>query len=506
MVKRLDLADMLLRLGLALLAMPAALLTSLSAGLPAQVPQTTPATIPIAVGTRWATEALIMDSGVAGPTVVVIGGVHGDEPAGYRAARQIAGWRPAKGRLVVVPRANILGLGASTRRMPGLSKSVSDLNRQFPTADRDQPVGELATALWRFVCEQEPDFVIDLHEGFDFTQRNPKSVGSSLIGSQHPGTGAIARAARAAVNATIAEQDLKFVLKTRAVNGSLVRAVVDRLKVPALILETTKKSQALALRVRQHRLMVHAVLDALGVIVHGPDVLLGTARQPGKIAVGLFSASGVGGKGPGRLEALLGDGFIVRRFGPADVRAGGLDQFEVVVFPGGSGSGQARALGKDGRVRVRRFVNGGGGYVGICAGAYLAANNYSWSLRILDANVIDRAHWARGRGTVGLRWTPAAKPVLGNPKVDKVLYANGPIYAAAGDAELPDFDVLATYRDEINTNGAPVGVMRGTPAIVFARFGAGRVVCSSPHPEQTKSLEDTVRRLVRAAVAAEQIR
>lgn len=502
MVKRLALADLLQRFGLALLAMPAVLLTSLSVGLPAQ----TPATITIAAGTRWATEAVITDSGVPGPTVVVIGGVHGDEPAGYRAARQIAGWRPAKGRLVVVPRANTLGLRGGTRRMPSLSKSVSDLNRQFPTADRAEPVGELATALWRFVCEQEPNFVIDLHEGFDFTQRNPKSVGSSLIGSRHLGTGAIARAARAAVNSTIAKQDLKFVLKKRAVNGSLVRAVSDRLKVPALILETTKKSQALALRARQHRLMVHAVLDALGVIAHGPDVLLGTAHQPAEIAVGLFSASGVGGKGPSRLETLLGDGFIVRRFGPADVRAGALDQFEVVVFPGGSGSGQARALGKDGRARVRRFVNGGGGYVGICAGAYLAANNYSWSLRILDANVIDRAHWARGRGTVGLRWTSAAKPVLGNSEVDEVLYANGPIYAAAGDPELPDFDVLATYRDEINTNGAPAGVMRGTPAIVLARFGAGRVVCSSPHPEQTKSLEDTVRRIVRAAVAKERSR
>lgn len=454
---------------------------------------------PIAEGTKWETSAIVIDSGVDGPTALIVGGVHGNEPAGYRAARQVSGWRVAKGRLVVVPRANNLGLRAGTRRMPELTRERSDLNRQFPTKERPEPVGELATALWSFVTELRPDVVLDLHEGFDFTQRNPKSVGSSVIGSEHPGTGALAQAAQAAVNAEIDVDDLRFVLKTRAVNGSLVRAVVEQLEVPALILETTTRSQAYAVRVRQHRLMAHAVLSQLGMAAHGPHTLLGDARRRTDLAVGMFSAAGVSGKGPGRLEALLKDGFVVRRFGARDVRDGVLKQFDVLVFPGGSGSKQATSLGKFGREQVRNFVRKGGGYVGICAGGYLAANNYEWSLDILDADVIDRKHWARGRGTVQLAWARDAGKVVGAPSTGSVLYANGPIYAPGNDPELGDFDVLATYRSEINKNGAPEGVMLDTPAIVRGSFGQGHVVCSSPHPEQTKGLEDVVRRLVRAA-------
>ncbi|MEC8253024.1 MAG: BPL-N domain-containing protein [Planctomycetota bacterium] len=474
-------------------------LLSLTAALAAQQGRATRSAHCIAAGTKWQTSAVVIDSGVAGPTALVVGGVHGNEPAGYRAARQASGWRVAKGRLVVIPRANELGLRAGTRRMPGLSKERGDLNRQFPTAARPSPVGELATALWDFVTELSPDFVVDLHEGYDFTQRNPKSVGSSLIGAEHPGTAALAKAAQAAVNAEIAADDLKFVLKKRAVNGSLIRAVVEQLQVPALILETTTKSQAYAVRARQHRLMVHALLAHLGMVTDGPHVLLGDARREGALKVGMFSAKGVSGNGPKSLERLLRDGFDVRRFGARDVQDGALDQFDVVVFPGGSGSGQARALGSAGRERVRKFVRRGGGYVGICAGAYLAANNYEWSLDILDADVIDRKHWARGRGTVQLAWSKGARAVVGAPTTDAVRYANGPIYARSGDDELEDFVVLATYRSEVNTNGAPEGVMLDAPAIVRGVFGAGRVVCSSPHPEQTEGLEEVVRRLVHAA-------
>jgi len=474
------------------------LIFSLSAALLAQG-EASRQTLPIAAGSKWQTQAVIIDSGVGGPTALVVGGVHGNEPAGYRAARQVSGWRVAKGKLVVISRANNPGLLAGTRRMPGLPKARSDLNRQFPTQDRAAPVGELATALWAFVAELSPDVVLDLHEGYDFTQRNPKSVGSSLIGAEHPGTAAMAEAAQGAVNAEIEAADLKFVLKKRAVNGSLIRAVVEQLQAPALILETTTKSQAYAVRARQHRLMVHAVLAHLGMAAHGPHTLLGSAHRDGALKVGMFSAKGVSGNGPGSLERLLRDGFDVRRFGARDVGDDALEQFDVVVFPGGSGSGQARALGLPGRARVRRYVQRGGGYVGICAGAYLAANNYEWSLDILDADVIDRKHWARGRGTVQLAWAEGARGVVGAPPTATVRYANGPIYARSGDEALDDFVVLATYRSEINTNGAPAGVMLDTPAIVRGAFGAGRVVCSSPHPEQTEGLEDVVRRLVRAA-------
>ncbi|MFO0026648.1 MAG: BPL-N domain-containing protein [Deltaproteobacteria bacterium] len=57
---------------------------------------------------------------------------------------------------------------------------------------------------------------------------------------------------------------------------------------------------------------------------------------------------------------------------PAQVRAGGLASARAVLVTGGRGSRQGRALGEEGREAMRHFVREGGGYVGICAGSYLA--------------------------------------------------------------------------------------------------------------------------------------
>ena len=46
----------------------------------------------LAKGTKWETPVFQRDSGAAGPTVFITGGVHGNEPAGARAAEQIRHW------------------------------------------------------------------------------------------------------------------------------------------------------------------------------------------------------------------------------------------------------------------------------------------------------------------------------------------------------------------------------------------------------------------------------
>ena len=60
----------------------------------------------IAEGTRWEMAWRVYDSGQPGPTVLVVGGVHGNEPAGASAAGQIQHWPVKRGRLIVVPRAD----------------------------------------------------------------------------------------------------------------------------------------------------------------------------------------------------------------------------------------------------------------------------------------------------------------------------------------------------------------------------------------------------------------
>jgi len=454
----------------------------------------------IAEGKPWATAWFARDSGKPGPTVLVVGGVHGNEPAGARAAAQVSRWPVARGRLVVVPRANTLSLKAGKRLL--VAGGEGDPNRAFPTKAGEKPRGELPTALWAFVAETRPAWLLDLHEGIGVRGRGDKSTGSSIIHDGSDAAKAQARRMLEAVNATVTEPERKFVLLRRPAVGSLARAAADVLGAHSMILETTWKGPPLSLRARQHRLMVHRFLADLAMAACGPDVFFPPVRSKGEVRVALYDAGGASSGAVGRVERTLEglEGARVERVGPPEILAGALGQFDVVVLPGGSGKGQAEAITPEGREAICRFVADGGGYVGICAGAYLATAGYRWSLRILDAKAIDTAHWRRGTGTVKIELTPDGRRILGERTGQfGIWYANGPVLAPAGRDDVPDYVALALFRSEISKNGAPKGVMLGTPAMACGVFGRGRVFVSSAHPERTEGLEGLLHRAVRWA-------
>jgi hypothetical protein len=179
----------------------------------------------------------------------------------------------------------------------------------------------------------------------------------------------------------------------------------------------------------------------------------------------------------------------VDRLKAQDIRAGRLARYDVLIQPGGSGGKQGQALGEQGREQIRAFVTGGGGYVGVCAGAYLATCDYTWSLRILDARVIDKQHWARGTGYVDIALSARGRDILGiRAERSSIYYYQGPLLAPGNDPEIPDYEGLGNFEGEVAKNGAPPGVMRGTTAIAAGRYGTGHVLCFSPHPEKTDDL------------------
>ena len=82
-------------------------------------------------------------------------------------------------------------------------------------------------------------------------------------------------------------------------------------------------------------------------------------------------------------------------------------------------------------------------------------------------------------------------------------YGNGPVWRDAGLPELPNWTVLARYESEIRREGAPQtsagrtgpdggqppGAMIGTASLIACRYGEGRVMASSPHPEFEQRFE-----------------
>jgi glycerophosphoryl diester phosphodiesterase len=198
-------------------------------------------------------------------------------------------------------------------------------------------------------------------------------------------------------------------------------------------------------------------------------------------------------------RCLPGPAFEVVKVTAADVRIGKLSGIDVLFMPGGMSQTQGEVFGADGREVVRSFVKAGGGYVGACAGAYLASADYDWSLHLLNAKVVDKDHWARGHGPVKIRLTPDGRNLLGLGEDDSVLrieYWQGPLLAPAGRSDLPPYRPLATFETEMAENGAPKGVMVGTTAVAAAPFGDGRVICLSPHAELTPGLDGVVRRAI----------
>lgn len=212
------------------------------------------------------------------------------------------------------------------------------------------------------------------------------------------------------------------------------------------------------------------------------------------IKVAVYDDKGATGKGIPCVTEIMGKTADIKltKFKGADIAAGGLKGYDLVMFTGGSGSAEAGGLGEKGREEVREFVRNGGGYVGICAGAYLACSGFEWGVGVLNAKTVS-SKWRRGQGEVKIEGE-----AFGEKLSDRgIRYSNGPIIKADVRKDLPEFEVLIAFRTELAENDTPVGVMVNAPAMVRSTYGLGRVFTSSPHPEQTAGLEPIVEKAVR---------
>jgi len=205
------------------------------------------------------------------------------------------------------------------------------------------------------------------------------------------------------------------------------------------------------------------------------------STPPSPIRVALYRAPGVSLESHNAtLEVLRGArGFTPRVVTPDEVRAGSLAGQHVVIFTGGRGSVQGEALGEDGRQIVRDFVSNGGGYVGVCAGSYLALQGSEefYKLAIVAARNLSGDFWRRGEHTVEIQ-------EVGSETVHRLFYANGPVFARVDHETLPPYVELATFLSNyyLPAHGTRSGEMPGTPAILATSYGTGRIILFSPNP------------------------
>lgn len=192
----------------------------------------------------------VIDSGRPGPAVLIVAGLHGDEPAGVEAARRIAAWAPSAGRLVVVAEADLRAGGARARAAPG----EADLNRAFPGGS------PLAASIWTLVREVGPAVVLDLHEA-DPARPLAAESARTLIFTPIPGAAALVLDALERLRDRLSEP---FGYLSGAPPGSLNREVSERLNIPVFTVETAS-DRDLQTRIREQEEVVSAVLAVLGL-------------------------------------------------------------------------------------------------------------------------------------------------------------------------------------------------------------------------------------------------
>lgn len=147
-----------------------------------------------------------------GPTLLIIGGIQGDEPGGFSAAALIAShYRITSGSVWIVPDLNFPSILERNRGLFG------DMNRKFAALDASDPEYERVKRIKSVLLDPQVDLVLNLHDGSGFYRptwedgrRNPKRWGQSVIIDQErmPVTGQDTPFAELQRMAAVAEQDV----------------------------------------------------------------------------------------------------------------------------------------------------------------------------------------------------------------------------------------------------------------------------------------------------------
>ncbi|WP_129115519.1 succinylglutamate desuccinylase/aspartoacylase domain-containing protein [Halegenticoccus tardaugens] len=197
----------------------------------------------------------------SGPTALVVGGVHGNEEAGYEAADQITNWHPDCGQLITLPEANAPAVEAETRY-----GNNGDLNRQFPAGE--QPTTALARAIWDVILDYDVDITFDLHSSYGIYEADdaPEASGQAIYPTS--ANGARANAGRTVdymnENHDLTERsaDHEFVIGNTLTGKRplLIHKVAADLDRPGYLVEVTQYETGLTARIQWSKKIVKHLL------------------------------------------------------------------------------------------------------------------------------------------------------------------------------------------------------------------------------------------------------
>lgn len=228
----------------------------------------------------------------SGHTLMLIGGIQGDEPGGFLSADLYADISLVKGNLIVVPRANFQSIVLKRRQIN------EDMNRTFSNERRSNYEAKVVAILKQLI--QESDVLLNLHDGSGFysdtwegPNRNPMRFGQSIIAdcdtfinpqnSQVIQLGEMAKHVIERINKQISNPRHHFHFNNHRTNAqdslhkeqrkSATYFALFTRGIPAFGVETSK-SLPLETKVRHHNIIINAFMDRFDIIPETPGLNL----------------------------------------------------------------------------------------------------------------------------------------------------------------------------------------------------------------------------------------
>lgn len=237
--------------------------TTQASGTTAAPPAQTLSRYKIGEGTEEENEVVKIVSENPGPTVYIVGGIHGDELAGWNAANRLKDeLKITAGTVYILSPANLSGAEAETRFVTG----SGDLNRAFPgDASSDDAAHRIAAVIFSEIKDKAPDLLLDLHEArYEVGGEKPGGLANCLIYTDDT---KIADLLFTFVEKNDAGElcSEKFALTVPGKTGSINRNVTDLLGIPSITTETIR-GKDLELRVKDQIDIVHFCLAYYGMM------------------------------------------------------------------------------------------------------------------------------------------------------------------------------------------------------------------------------------------------
>ncbi len=215
-----------------------------------------------------------------GDTLLVIGGIHGNEPGGYFAPSiLIQHYKILKGNLIVIPNLNF---DSDIRNIRGY---YGDMNRKFAHISQKDPDYKIVRDVKRIILSKKVDLVLNLHDGHGFYRPkwqnvifNPKAWGQALIIDQrniktpkYYNLEKICKKITTSINNSIFKKKHIFGIKNtktkfhdEQMRLSLTYFAITHNK-PALAIETSKNIKDLTKKVYYQLLTIEEFMKIMGI-------------------------------------------------------------------------------------------------------------------------------------------------------------------------------------------------------------------------------------------------